>query len=63
MNSSCVHDFLNPKTTLVVSPLRRVTWCLECGTNRPLTTMGDGEKAKALMIFSGNEVLYRGIPG
>lgn len=54
----CVHDYLNPETTLVVSPLRQETWCISCGVTRKLYPLTDASRQMALaakdhMLFGG----------
>lgn len=55
----CNHDYLDPNTTLVVSPYRKETWCVGCGRKRDLLPLNEATRAMALaarehMLFGGS---------
>lgn len=39
----CQHNFLDLRTTLVVSQLDKRVWCVICGQGRPLKVLSDFE--------------------
>lgn len=57
-NIPCVHDYLDPNTTVVVSPFRKMTWCISCSKARALTPLNDASRIAAIaayehMLFGG----------
>lgn len=54
----CVHDYLNPGTTIVVQPQHLLCWCVACGAKRSLAVLSVPARHMALaardhMLFLG----------
>lgn len=53
-NIPCLHDYLDPNTTVVVSPfLPQEAWCIACSKVRKLTPLNDASRIAALAARDG----------
>lgn len=49
----CIHDYLDPNTTVVVRPSTREAWCISCMRGRKLSTLNDASAQAAIAAKSG----------
>lgn len=49
----CIHDYLDPNSTVVVSPGLKEAWCISCSKNRKLLPVSEPTRIAAVAARSG----------